>query len=93
MGNQTHPPPQTTRSDQSLLGRRLQHIVHLQSRIAVLLCARTVRAACGALVARHHQEHGQRNAGDGQKGDHDRHYDDGDVGRWDALRFDGGLQQ
>lgn len=50
------PSPIADRLDQSLLWRRFHHIVHLHSRIAEFLSARTVSAACGALLSSHHKE-------------------------------------
>lgn len=49
-----------SRLDQSFLRRRLHHVVHLYSRIAELLSARTVSATCSTLLPGHHEERRER---------------------------------
>lgn len=73
--------------NQSLLGRRLEHVVHLQPWVAVLLRARAVGTTRRSLVACHHQERANQGTGYRKNTDHDGHHDQGDVGTGRFLRL------
>lgn len=78
-------------SNEPLLRGNLQHVVHFQSWVAVLLGTGAVGAARRPLVPGHHQERPDESAGDREDPDDHRYHDEGNVRAGGARRLDGGL--